>query len=187
MNGGFLMFGHCQAGFIGAIKLLMVSMGIDAAEPKIPSWYTAIETGDVRPNNNDFEETKVTSFLLGHQSEKYLFELGYVDLGQYEFLERTDEDDEVTGLQISLGQHFPVKDPINLYFELGFFIEDAGFNPFSVFGVGGEGYVDASFMFGLGALFDIGGTFGGRAAFRRYNETSAEKVDTLTLGLYLRF
>ena len=43
------------------------------------------------------------------------------------------------------------------------------------------------YMFGLGAMFDIGETFGGRASFRRYNDTSADKVDTLTLGLYMRF
>ncbi len=176
-----------HVGIIGAIIFLLVSTGINAAEPKIPSWYTAIETGDVSPENNDFEATEVASVYLGHQGEKYLFELGYVDLGEYEYLERIDEDDEVKGLQISLGQHFRVKDPISLYFELGFLIEGGGANPFSIFGLGEKGYIDSSFMFGLGAMFDIGETLGGRASFRRYNDTSAEKVDTLTLGLYLRF
>ena len=178
---------HRHIGFIGAIMFLVGAMGSNAAEPGTPGWYIAVESGEVSPSNDDFEEAEVTSIFWGYKGEDYLFELGYVDLGQYEFLEQLDEDDEVKGLQISLGQHFPVNDPISLHFELGFLIEGVVGNPFSIFGAGEAGYVDSSFMFGLGGMFDIGETFGGRASFRRYNDTSADKVDTLSLGLYLRF
>ena len=173
--------------FIGAIIFLPMPMIVNAAEPKIPSWTAAIETGDVSPASSDFEDSEVSSIFVGRQGEKYGFELGYIDLGEYDYLERIDEDDEVTGLQFTLSQFFPFKDPLTLYFELGFLFEGAGYNPFSVFGAGEQGYVDGSWLFGLGAMFDLGETFGARATFRRYNDTSAEKVDTLTLGLYLRF
>ena len=181
------MFIYKSAWFVGIIVFLIMTTVVNAAEPKNPSWYTAIETGDVSPDDNDFEDSEVSSIFIGGQGEKYSFELGYVDLGKYEFLELTDDDDEVNGLQFSLRRAFPVKDPVTLYLELGFLIEEVIGNPFSIFGIVESVYVDSSSVFGFGATLDLSEILGGRVAFRRYNDTSAERVDKLTYGLYLRF
>lgn len=181
------MFVYKSARFVGTIVFLIMTTVVNAAEPKIPSLYTAIETGDVSPDDNGFEKSEVVSIFIGGQGEKFSFELGYVDLGKYEFLELTEDDDEVNGLQFSLRRVFPVKDPITLYLGLGFLIEEVTGNPFSFLGYGESVYVDSSSVFGFGATLDLSETFGGRVAFRRYNDTSAERLDTLTFGLYMRF
>ena len=87
---------------LAAIGLLAVC-GLVRAEVAAwePHWYLSLNAGENEVDKSRWEDSETTAVFVGYQFEPHIaVELGYVDLGEFDYTELADTSVEIDGYEL---------------------------------------------------------------------------------------
>jgi hypothetical protein len=182
------MFKNDSSNYFFLVIFLVAMIGVSKnAYSEDHGWYGAVEFGEANPSKTSFDESMDSlSIYLGKRiSDRSSIELGYIDMGEFDFGDLPDTSIEVTGYELSVVGQTPLGESANLFGKLGLFLwESEGV----LLGIDiGELDDGSTLMFGGGIDFGFSQSFGGRVSVLQYNDIDDAEIVTLTFGLYANF